>query len=104
MSATREGTDVPLLYIWLWQSPLAAPPDVAIEDTPGVSDLQLVAFAIAEGRLGAYLPAKLAISEHERPNPGGFRAVEVGRLLRDYGIRHRRCFEILRDHGSPAGQ
>ena len=85
------------LYIWIWldADPLVQPPDVAIEDIPGVSDLQLLARAIAEGRLGRLLPPKLAISTHERPNFNGYRSVDVVRLLQDYQIAHRRRFEIF---------
>ncbi|CCF84187.1 hypothetical protein [Nitrolancea hollandica] len=84
-----------LLYIWLDADPLVQPPDVVIEDTPGVSDIQLVARAIAEGRLGRLLPPKIAISTHERPNFNGYRKLDVARLLQEYQIANRRRFEIF---------
>lgn len=84
-----------LLHIWLNADPLVEPPDVAIEDIPGVSDIQLVARAIAEGRLGRLLPTKIAISTHERPNFNGYRNLDVARLLQEYQIASRRRFEIF---------
>ncbi len=84
-----------LLYIWLDADPLVQPPDVVIEDIPGVSDIQLVARAIAEGRLGRLLPPKIAISTHERPNFNGYRNIDVARLLQEYQIVNRRRFEIF---------
>jgi hypothetical protein len=92
----------PLLYIWFSGDPHSGEPDAAIEDTPGVSDLVLVAHAAAEGRLGRYLPPKLAISPHREPGPTGFRAIDVSRLLREYQIPHRRRYEILQ--GDEAGE
>ncbi len=88
------------LYIWLDADPLVQPPDVAIEDIPGVSDLQLLARAIVEGRLGRLLPPKIAISTHEHPNFNGYRSIDVARLLQDYQIAHRRRFEIFPAHTS----
>jgi len=86
---------IPPLHIWLDSDPLAQPPDTAIEDTPGVSDLQLVASAIAAGLLGSLLPPKIAISPHERPSSNGYRSIDVARLLQDYRIPYRRRFEVL---------
>lgn len=83
------------LYIWLDADPLVQPSDFVIEDIPGVSDLQLVARAIAEGRLGRLLPPKIAISTHERPNFNGYRSIDVVRLLQEYRISHRRRFEVF---------
>lgn len=88
-------TPPPPLYIWLDTDPLAGPADASIPDTPGVADLELVVQAILAGHLGRFLPAKLAMSQHERPNPGGYRSVDVGRLLRDRRIPHRQRFELL---------
>lgn len=83
------------LYIWLDADPLVQPPDFVIEDVPGVSDLQLLARAIAEGRLGQLLPPKITVSTHERPNFNGYRSIDVARLLQEYQIAHRRRFEIF---------
>lgn len=83
------------LYIWIEGDPLAHPPDRAIEDVPGRADLDLLAEAIASGRLGASLPPKLAISPHRRPEtPAGYRSVDVAKLLRDYRIPYRVRFEL----------
>ncbi len=99
MSTSHEVPARPL-YVWLGRDPLAAPPDTAIEDVPGVSDLELLTEAIVAGRLGRYLPARIAISPHERPGPTGYRSVDVARLLRDSQIPHRKMYEIL---GPPGG-
>jgi hypothetical protein len=93
----------PLLHIWLDSDPLAQPPDAAIEDTPGVSDLQLVASAIAAGRLGNLLPPKIAISPHMRPSSHGYRNIDVARLLEDYRIPYRRRFEVLSSETQASG-
>ena len=85
----------PPLYVWLGTEPLAAPPDTEIEDVPGVSDLQLLGEALLAGRLGTVVPAKIAVSAHREPGPTGYRAVDVSRLLRDFKIPHRRCYELL---------
>lgn len=85
----------PSLYVWLGSEPLATPPDSQIEDVPGVSDLQLLGEALLAGRFGTVVPAKIAISPHQQPSSTGFRAVEVSRLLRDFKIPHRRCYELL---------
>lgn len=92
------------LYIWLDGDPVATPPDTAIEDVPGVSDLTLVAEAIAAGRLGRYLPAKLSISPHERPSFSGYRRIDVGKLLRDRQIPHRQRFEVLSTTAPDSGE
>ncbi|GBD16710.1 hypothetical protein HRbin26_01613 [bacterium HR26] len=94
------------LYIWLDSDPLAHPPDRAIEDVPGQADLDLLAKAIAAGRLGTLLPPKLAISPHRRPEtPGGYRSIDLGKLLRDYRIPYRVRFELTGQAplGSPRG-
>jgi len=83
------------LYIWLEGDPLAHPPDRVIEDVPGRADLELLAEAIVAGRLGKLLPPKLAISPHRRPEtPGGYRSVDLTKLLRDYRIPYRVRFEL----------
>ena len=91
MEPGRPGT----LYIWLDGDPAATPADVTIEDVPDVSDLDLVAAAIAEGRLGRYLPVTLHFSDHPSPNPRRVRAVDTARLLRERHIRHRRRYEVI---------
>lgn len=68
---------------------------MAIEDVPGVSDLELLVQAITTGRLGRLLPSRIAISPHDRPHPHAFRAIDVGRLLREHRIPHRQRFELL---------
>ena len=92
---SHQQPSAPPLYIWLGTDPLAAPPDVAIEDVPGISDLQLIADAIRSGRFGRMMPTKLAYSPHERPQPNGYRSVDVARLLRDYAIPYRARYELL---------
>jgi hypothetical protein len=83
------------LYIWLDGDPLAHPPDRMIDDVPGRADLDLLAEAIAVGRLGRLLPPKLAISPHRRPETrGGYRSVDLTKLLRDYRIPYRVRFEL----------
>lgn len=86
---------VPALYIWLQGDPRVSEPDTHIEDIPGVSDLELLAMAIASGRLGRFLPNRVATSPHQSPGPTGFRSVDVSRLMRDHQIPHRRCYEVL---------
>lgn len=90
-----EERDVPPLYVWLDADPQVDEPDTAIEDVPGVPDLDLVLTAILEGRLGRYLPGRIAISPHRRPTGTAFRRIDVGRLLREHGIPHRQRFELL---------
>jgi len=106
MSDATEATEenAPALYIWLGSDAISSKPDAQIEDLPGVSDLVLLATAIANGRLGRFLPTRVAISPHETPNPSGFRSVDVARLLREYHIPHQRCYELLLDGRSEASQ
>ncbi|GBD18916.1 hypothetical protein HRbin27_01416 [bacterium HR27] len=86
------------LYIWLDRDPFSGPPDLWIEDIPGRADLDLLAEAIRSGRLGRYLPIRLAISPHESPKlPSGYRSVNVANLLRQYRIPHRTRLEVLVD-------
>ena len=94
MSEPSEET-APALYVWLGSDPVSSNPDTQIEDLPGVSDLVLLATAIASGRLGRFLPARVATSSHPTPNPSNFRSVDVARLLREYHIPHQRCYELL---------
>lgn len=95
------------LYIWLDRNPFSGPPDLWIEDVPGRADLDLLAEAIRAGRLGRYLPVRLAISMHPNPKlPSGYRSVNVVNLLRQYRIPYRTRLELLLDTTgdvSPAG-
>ena len=97
MSESTELTEdaAPALYVWLGSDPISNEPDAQIEDLPGVSDLVLLATAIASGRLGRFLPTRIATSPHQTPDPSGFRSVDVARLLREYHIPHQRCYELL---------
>ncbi|MGA7669566.1 MAG: hypothetical protein WBW04_04045 [Nitrolancea sp.] len=101
MSEDQEQA-APDLYIWLHGDPRVSEPDTQIEDLPGVSDLKLLATAIASGRLGRYLPNRVATSPHRSPGPTGFRSVDVSRLMRDYQIPHRRCYEVVLEQIAPA--
>lgn len=88
---TAEG----LIYVWLEHDPAAADADVTVPDIPGVNDLDQLADAIREGRLGRYLPVTLHFADHPRPGPRRVRAVDVAKLLRDRHIRHRRRYEVI---------
>jgi len=83
------------IYIWLEHPPDVAEADVTIEDVPGVNDLDQLADAIREGRLGRFLPVTLHFADHPRPSAKRVRAVDVVRLLRDRHIRHRRRYEVI---------
>ncbi len=84
------------LYIWLEGDPIATAPDVIISDTPGVNDLDQLADAIRDGRLGRYLPVTIAFSSHAQPTSARtIRSVDVAKLLRDRHIRHRRRYEVV---------
>lgn len=87
--------DSNLLYIWLEGEPGVTPASLTIEDVPGESDLDLLARAIADGKLGRYLPVKLKFADHPEPTQKRTRSVDVARLLRTHNIRHRRRYEIL---------
>ncbi|MDI3339147.1 MAG: hypothetical protein QJR03_01305 [Sphaerobacter sp.] len=91
-----EHAEHPPLYVWLDADPRVEPPDTAIEDVPGVPDLDLVVAAIVDGRLGPLLPARIAVSPTPQPGSPRVRHIDVGRLLRDRGIPHRQRFEVLR--------
>lgn len=95
MTQTSAASPAPPLYVWFSGEPHGGQPDAEIDDTPGVPDLELLAIAVAEGRLGRYIAPKLAISPHRDPGPTGYRSVDVARLLREYQIPHRRRYEIL---------
>lgn len=96
MSVSEPADEsTPALYIWLGGDPRVSEPDTQIDDIPGVSDLELLARAIASGRLGRILPSRVSTSPHRSPGPTGFRSVDVSRLMRDHQIPHRRCYEVL---------
>ncbi|MFN3337464.1 MAG: hypothetical protein ACK42I_08190 [Thermomicrobium sp.] len=96
------------LYIWLDRNPFSGSPDLWIENIPGRADLDLLAEAIRAGRLGRYLPVRLAISTHPDPQlPSGYRSVNVVNLLRQYRIPYRTRLELLLDTNrnvAPAGR
>lgn len=103
---SSTSTTAETLYIWLEGDPMGAEPDIAIPDTPGVNDLDQIADAIREGRLGRYLPVTLAFSSNPRPtSPRSIRSLDVAKLLRDRHIRHRRRYEVIgagQDEGDSA--
>jgi hypothetical protein len=83
------------LHLWLDREPGVFEPDLSIEDTPGVADIDLLTAAIMDGRLGDTLPARIHMSSFVRPEgKRSVRTVDVGRLLRDLGVQHRRCYQI----------
>lgn len=85
------------LYIWLDGEPDVSPPNAAIPDVPGERDLDLLAAAVIEGKLGAILPVRISYAEQEEPRSGGWKSIDTARFLRDYSIRHRRRYEVLLD-------
>jgi hypothetical protein len=85
----------PSLYIWLGRPPDAFEPDLEIEDIPGTADLDLLTSVIMDGTLGTILPAKIFMSTHRSPEQSrSVRTIDVGKLLREIGVEHRRCYEI----------
>lgn len=85
----------PPLYIWLGRAPGAFDPDMEIEDVPGTADLDLLTAAIMDGKLGTILPSRIYMSTHQSPELSrSIRTVDVGKLLRDIGVDHKRCYEI----------
>jgi hypothetical protein len=85
----------PQLYLWFDHKPGVFEPDHAIDDIPGTADIDLLTAAIMDGQLGTLLPSRIHMSTH--PQPEGLksvRSVDVGRLLRDIGVQHRRCYQI----------
>jgi hypothetical protein len=88
-------SDNPQLYLWFDQEPGVFDPDLAIEDTPGTADIDLLTAAIMDGKLGEILPARIYMSPHQKPEGSrSVRTIDVGRLLRDIGVQHRRCYQI----------
>ena len=89
-------TSAETLYIWLEGDPMGGKPDVSIPDTPGVNDLDQIADAMRNGRLGRYLPVTIAFSSNPQPSSARtIRSLDVAKLLRDRHIRHRRRYEVI---------
>lgn len=86
-----------LIYIWLDNDPASQQAEASIVDTPGISDLDLIATAAVEGKLGRYLPATLRFATNPNPLPNKVRSVDTARLLRDRAVPHRRRYEIILD-------
>ena len=85
----------PKLYLWFDRDPAAFPPDQAIPDVPGTADIDLLSSAILNGELGTLLPARISMSTRPQPeSPRSIRTIDVGRLLRELGVNHRRCYQI----------
>jgi hypothetical protein len=83
------------LYLWFDREPGVFEPDHAIEDVPGTADIDLLTAAIMDGDLGDILPARIHMSPNIQPEgTRTVRTVDVGRLLRDIGVQHRRCYQI----------
>jgi hypothetical protein len=89
--------DGPLLYLWFDREPGVFEPDASIEDTPGTADIDLLTAAIIDGSLGDLLPARVHMSTHKKPDSQkSVRSIDIGKLLRDHGIQHRRCYQLIR--------
>jgi len=86
-----------LLHIWLDGEPGVAEADVTIPDIPGERDLDLLAQAVIDGKLGRILPVRIHYSDRPEPVPSQVRSIDTARFLRDYSIRHRRRYEVLLD-------
>lgn len=95
MSDTERPDAGSVIYVWLEHDPAVAEADTTITDVPGVNDLDQIADAIRDGRLGRYLPVTLHFADQPRPSARRVRAVDVARLLRDRHIRHRRRYEVM---------
>jgi hypothetical protein len=89
-----------MLFIWLDTNPESSQPELAIEDTPGIPDLDLIAAALVSGHLGRYLPVTIRFASHPDPQPNKVRSVDTARMLRDRSIAHRRRYEIIQPAGS----
>ena len=85
------------LYIWLGGEPDSATADAALADIPGERDLDLIARAVREGLFGAILPVRISYAGRTDPRAGQWKSIDTARFLRDYGIRHRRRYEVLLD-------
>lgn len=89
------SSSCPLLYLWFDRKPGVFEPDLAIDDVPGRADIDLLTAAIMDGKLGEVLPARIYMSTHQSPEGSkSVKSVDVGRLLRDIGVQHRRCYQI----------
>lgn len=88
-------SDESVLFLWFDRDPTVFDPDLTIPDVPGTADIDLLSSAIREGQLGTTLPSRIHMSTRRKPeNSRTVRTVDVGRLLRDLGIEHRRCYQI----------
>ena len=79
---------------------------MGIPDVPGERDLDLIAEAVRDGRLGVILPVRISYADRERPGQGQWKSIDTARFLRDHRIRHRRRYEVMLDteresNGSP---
>ncbi len=95
MSENPQAEQSEQLYIWLDSNPEHELATVTIDDTPDVSDLDLIAAAVADGRLGRYLPVTIVFATHPNPLPNKVRSIDTARLLRDRHIAHLRRYEIV---------
>jgi hypothetical protein len=85
----------PQLFLWFDRDPAVFEPDHKIDDVPGTADIDLLTDAILEGQFGNTLPSRIHMSTQRSPeNPKAVRTIDVGRLLRDIGVQHRRCYQI----------
>lgn len=87
----------PTLYIWLGGEPDIVQPDTGIVDVPEARDLDLIAEAVRGGIFGNYLPVRISYSTRPEPKRGQWKSIDTARFLRDYGIRHRRRYEVMLD-------
>ncbi|CAN5694357.1 hypothetical protein BH23CHL2_BH23CHL2_01790 [soil metagenome] len=85
------------LYIWLDGDPDVTPASAEIPDVPGERDLDLIAKAVAGGKLGGILPVRISYADRPDPHSGQWKSIDTARFLRDYSIRHRRRYEVLLD-------
>jgi hypothetical protein len=99
----NDETHVARLYVWLENEPGAAPADATIDDVPGVNDIDQIAEAIRDGRLGPYLPVTLHFADHPTPTAKRIRSLDIAKLLRDRHIRHRRRYEVIGEQRSATG-
>jgi hypothetical protein len=91
------GDSTPQIHIWLDGEPGLIPAAATIDDIPGESDIDLIARAIVEGRLGRYLPSRMKYATRPQPRSNQVRSLDTARLLSTYRIRHRRRYEVFPD-------
>lgn len=84
-----------LLYIWLDSDPNGQSANVTIDDVAGISDLDLIAAAVSDGRVGPFLPVSIQFATHPDPLPNKVRSIDTARLLRDRSIPHKRRYEVI---------